>query len=267
MSGSVSDSWLVDFLNGEFERYNTPKLRWQLIGITVILILWEIAGHLMGSFFLAPISEIIPVYYRELTTGNLVDVAVNSLRQMFIGFAIASGIGIPLGLVMGQSTKLEKMIDPWVSAFFVTSTAALIPFFIIIFGIGFEFRVAIVWMSAQWHILIEMFEGSKEIKGGYSTLADSFGASPLQTYTKILLPGIVPYTMVALRLGLGRSIKGMVLAEMFVVIGFGGYLIQAQQYQSTATLLSGILTIMLVAVIFTGVLKQIGKLVAPWYDF
>lgn len=243
------------------------KKRWQIIGVVAIVIVWEIAGQFVGSYFLAPASETIVVFAELIAGGRLIEVAIPSLRQMLIGYGIAIAFGIPVGLMMGQSRKLENLLDPWVSALFVTSTAALIPFFIVVFGIDFQFRVAIVWISAQWHILLEMFGGSKELRGNYDELAESFGTSRFQKYVKILLPGSIPFTMVALRLGLGRAIKGMVLAEMFVVVGYGGFLIETARFPSKAHLQAALLGIMSIAVGGTFILKLLGKQVAPWYDF
>lgn len=267
MSESTANTRIGEILIGKFSQYVSRKVMWQAIGLAVILLIWEIAGRIMGSFFLAPVSEVSVRYVSMISNTDLLSVTLTSLRQMFAGFFIAVVIGIPVGLAMGQSSTVEELLDPWISAFFVTSTAALIPLFIIFFGIEFGFRVALVWVSAQWHIIIEIFEGSKELKGSYSDLANSFGASRLQTYRKIIFPGLVPYVMVALRLGIGRAVKGMVLAEMFVVTGLGGYLLATSQFQSTASTLAVILTIMLIAVILTGVIKQIGKRFAPWYEF
>lgn len=264
---STTNRQFVHVLNEKFSGYVSRKTKWQIIGLAIILGIWEIMGHVMGSFFLAPVSEVVPAYLELLTQTDFVAVTLSSLRQMFAGFAVAVGIGLPVGIAMGQSEKIGRMVDPWISAFFVTSTAALIPFFIILFGIDFAFRAAIVWVSAQWHVIIEMYEGTKEVTGQYSNLAESFEASRLQTYTKLVFPALVPYIMVALRLGLGRSVKGMILAEMFVVTGIGGFLMSMTRYESTAKMLAVLVTIMLIAVVLTGVLRVVGRRLAPWYDF
>lgn len=239
---------------------------WRVVGLLTIFVMWEAFGRYFGSTFFAPISEVIPVYIDLLLEGTMLIELANSLRQMFIGYGIALVIGIPVGLMMGRVRRVEYMLDPWVSAFFVTATSAVLPVFIVIFGIDFTFRVAIVWLSAQWHIIIQIFQGAKNVNEEYIDVARSFDASLTQTYRQIVFPSLLPYVMIALRLGLGRAIKGMVLAELFVIVGYGRLLSDYARFSSTASLLAAILTIMLFAVISTQLLKRLGERVAPWYE-
>ena len=87
-----------------------------------------------------------------------------------------------------------------------------------------------------------------------------------QTFFKVLLPALYPYILAGMRNGLAHAIRAMVIAEMYVIIGFGGVVYNAGLEVSTAPLIGVLLTVMVVGVVLTEALKWLGRLTAPWYE-
>src|SRR5262249_28614870 len=106
------------------------------LGFALFLAAWEIAGRMLGAALLAPPSIVAIEFVRQLQNGEMLRELAGSLRQMAIGFATACVIGMPLGAAMGRSRAADAIFRPWVSMFVVTSTAALIPLFILLVGTG-----------------------------------------------------------------------------------------------------------------------------------
>lgn len=236
------------------------------VGIAIFLVVWEIVGRRLGPGLFAPPSLVAVEYVNLLWQGEMLRELVFSLRQMAIGFLLACAIGMPLGALMGRSRLAEAIFQPWVSMFVVTSTAALIPLLIMIVGTGLMLRVTIVFLSSVWYIVLTTYNGARGINPQLVAAARSFEATPLQLFTKIVLPALYPYLLTGARLGLVHAIRAMVMAEMFVIIGYGGLVHRSGLLVETSQLLGLLMTLMIVSLAFNWMLRRAAQWVAPWYE-
>ena len=241
------------------------KLFLQLSGIAIVLIAWELAGRSLGELLLAPPTIVMVSYIDLLADGEMLRELVNSLRQMFVGFGLACVIGMPLGAAMGRSRIIDALVHPWISMIVVTSVAALAPVFILLFGTGFEFRAAIVFVASVGYIVLTAYHGSRGIDPKMLDVARSFGTGHIDIYRRVILPALFPYLITGARLGLVHAIRAMVVAEMFVIVGYGGLIFQTGQDLSTAPILSYLVTIMVVSIGANLLLAWAGRKIAPWY--
>ncbi|WP_197918983.1 ABC transporter permease [Thiosulfatihalobacter marinus] len=235
-------------------------------GIVMFLLLWEVGGRIAGENLLAAPSIVVFEYIRLLFAGDMLRELVGSLRQMFVGFGLACAIGMPMGALMGRIRLVDALVHPWVSMVVVTSAAALAPIFILMFGTGFEFRVAIVFVSSFGYVTLTAYHGARGIDPKIIDVARSYSTGPVETYRKVILPALFPYLITGARLGLVHATRAMVMAEMFVLVGYGGLIFQTGQDLSTAPLISYLVTLMFVSVGANMGLGWIGRQLAPWYD-
>lgn len=242
------------------------KFRLQASGVLIVLAVWEIAGRIMGDLLLAPPSRVVPIYIDLLLDGEMLLALAGSLRQMFAGFGLACLIGMPLGAVMGRSRIVDALFHPWISMIVVTSVAALLPIFMLLFGTGFELRMAIVFVASVGYVVLTAYHGSRGIDPKMLDVARSFSAGTLDRYRKVVMPALFPYLITGARLGLVHAIRAMVVAEMYVIVGYGGLIFQTGQDLSTAPLLSYLITLMAVSIAANLALRAAGRRVAPWYE-
>lgn len=238
----------------------------RMAGIALVLLVWELAGRAMSDALFAPPSAVLWAFIDLLHEGSVLVELASSLRQMVVGFALACVVGMPLGIAMGRSRVCDALVHPWLSMFVVTSVAALVPLFILLFGTGFWFRVAVVFVTSVWYVMLTTYQGARGIDRRWIDVGRSFEAGPLLAFFKILLPALYPYLITGARIGLTHAIRAMVVAEMFVILGFGGLIYRAGYSISTAPLLSLLLMIMLVGVAANALLRQAGRMLAPWYE-
>ena len=242
------------------------KLALQLSGIAIVLALWEIAGRIMGEALLAAPTVVAVTYVDLLLDGRMLGELAGSLRQMFVGFGLACLIGMPLGAVMGRSRIIDALVHPWISMTVVTSVAALVPVFMMLFGTGFEFRVAIVFVASIGYVVLTAYHGSRGIDPKMLDVGRAFAAGRVDLYRKVVLPALFPYLITGARLGLVHAIRAMVVAEMFVITGFGGLIFQTGLDISTAPLLGYLVTLMAVSIGANLLLRAAGRRIAPWYE-
>lgn len=242
--------------------------RWlvRAAGVLAALLLWEAIGQRMGKALLAPPSVVLPEYVRLLREGRMLAELGGSLRQMLAGYALALGVGIPMGIAMGRSRVCDALLHPWVSMFVVTSVASLVPLFIVVLGTGFAFRVAVVFVAAVWYVTLVAYQGARGIEPRWIDVGRSFSAGRLELFGKVILPALYPFLITGARLGLVHAIRAMVVAEMFIIVGFGGLIYNTGLEVSTAPELALLLTLMLVGIAANQTLRWMGRRLAPWYE-
>ena len=238
----------------------------RLTGVAVFLLLWEILGRILGEALFAPFSAVVAGFPATVRGYNLFTELAGSFQQLVLGYVLGCAVGVVVGIAMGRSRLLDGLLQPWVSMMFVTSIASLVPLFIITFGFGLAFRVAIVFMAAVWYVLLVTYHGARDVSPELLQTARCFAASRVQTFYKVLLPALYPYILAGMRIGLAHAIRAMVIAEMYVIVGFGGVIYNSGVEISTVSLLGALLTIMLVGVALTEALKWLGRRTAPWYE-
>lgn len=244
----------------------SKRLGYNLAGIAIALALWEVAGRAMGDALFAPLSGVLVEYAKMLRDGAMLIELGRSLRQMLVGYGLACVVGMPVGVAMGRSRVCDALFHPWLSMFVVTSVAALVPLFVLLFGVGFWFRVAIVFTATVWYVMLTVYHGARGLEPRFIEVGRSFGAGRWQAFWKILLPALYPYLITAARIGLVHAIRAMVVAEMFIIVGYGGLLHNAGYSVSTAPLLGLLLTLMLLGIAANFLLQQVARLLAPWYE-
>lgn len=244
----------------------STRLKYRLLGTVLALAVWEIIGRAIGPDLFAPPSIVFPDYVTLLREGQMLRELAFSLGQMVVGYGLACVVGIPAGVVMGRSHIADALLHPWLSMFVVTSVASLVPLFILVFGTGFSFRAAIVFVATIWYVTLTVYHGARGIEPRFIDVGRSFGASPWRALRDILLPALYPYVITAMRIGLVHAIRAMVVAEMFIIVGYGGLIYRAGLATSTAPLLSLLVTLMIVGVIANALLRGGARIIAPWYE-
>jgi len=242
------------------------RIKYNLLGIAVALTVWELVGRALGTDLFAPPSVVFPEYVALLWDGQMLRELATSLRQMIVGYGFACLIGIPVGAAMGRSRLWDALLHPWLSMFVVTSVASLVPLFILVFGTGFMFRAAIVFAASIWYVMLTVYHGARGVEPRFIDVGRSFGANRWQAFREILLPALYPYVITAMRIGLVHAIRAMVVAEMFIIVGYGGLIYRSGLSLSTAPLLAMLVTLMLVGVTANGLLRGGARMIAPWYE-
>ena len=237
-----------------------------LIGFAIVIAIWEIVGTRLGNSLFAPASSVLIQYLDMLQEGKMLSELFTSLRQMLLGFVIACLVGMPMGIAMGRSKIADTMLRPWVSIFVVTSTAALVPILIMILGTGLTLRATVVFLAAVWYIVLTTYNGAKGISPELLAVGRSFSANRHQIFWKIILPALYPYLITGARIGLIHAIRARVMAEMFIISGYGALINQAGMEINTSSLLGLLLTLAFVSLIANAILSQWGKHLAPWYE-
>jgi ABC-type nitrate/sulfonate/bicarbonate transport system permease component len=214
-----------------------------VIPIAVILVAWQILSyeHVVPPAFLPSVSNIVERLLQSFTGGNKLYAfpgnLMFTLERMFLGYALAAAIGIPAGIVIGSSRRIERLFEPTIEVFRPLPSVALVPVFILLFGINDSMYVAFVAFGCVWPILINTIDGVKNIEPILFDVARCFRIGVGKILLKITLPASSPFIVSGLRISLLLSLLLTVVIEM--VSGFNGLgwaTVYAQQLSDVTTL-------------------------------
>ncbi|MGG0717010.1 ABC transporter permease [Robertmurraya massiliosenegalensis] len=206
----------------------TEQQIYGISSVVIFLIIWEIIGslQLIDPRYISKPSSVIQAGYNVVVNGGFFYHLYISLAELFIGFILAIVVGLLIGIVMGWNRIIGGLFDPVIMALYATPRVALIPLFVMWFGVGMGSKIFVVFIGAVFPILINTMTGIRQVEPLLIRAGRSYGASRKQLFTKIFLPGSLPAMMTGIRLGWGRGILGFVIGEMYVSMAGLGYLIQ-----------------------------------------
>lgn len=237
----------------------------QVLLTLAMLIGWEVLGRRLGTFFLAPPSSLVAASREMIASGELVTAVLDSMTSLLAGYGLAVLIGVVVGFLMGWYGPVGRTLNPFVSAAYVLPTAALVPVFIIWFGLGFTSRVITVLLFCVFEILVSTYTGVRNVEPLLVDAARAFGANRRQLFAKVVTLASLPYIFAGLRMGASRAVKGMVIAELlFAVTGIGGVIQNAANYYRTDKVFVLVIVLALMGVGMAAAIQLAERLLTPW---
>jgi NitT/TauT family transport system permease protein len=235
--------------------------------VAVALSLWEIFGRQVNPLFLSYPSAIMRATVQVLAAGEFQRQALVSLQVFAVGLSAALILGIGLGLLMGRYRLAEYLLDPYVYAFDATPRVALIPVLLLWFGLGMSSRIAIVFLSGLFPVLMNTFSGVRTVSASLVEVGRAYGAAESQLFSKIILPAALPFIMAGIRLAIGRALIGIITAEMFTAVtGLGALLIRYSSALATDKFFVPVIFLALLGVILSNTVERLQKRLAPWKE-
>lgn len=194
--------------------------------LIVILAAWQAAGDDANRLTLPTFTGTMRAFGEMTLDGSLPVAMFNTTQALVGGFALALAIGIPLGIVMGNWPAIGRVGWPYLLALLAVPMIAISPIIQIVFGLTLVARIVIVFVFAFIYITVNTMVGVRSVEPSLREMGASFCASEGQMLRHIIFPAATPAIMAGIRLGLGRALIGMVVAELTLVGGGIGSLIQ-----------------------------------------
>lgn len=205
--------------------YRLPKMA----ALVVWLIIWEIIGQFELVMLFPPFSEVVMALGDVVTSRSFGEAVRITISSYVMGIGLALVVGITLGILMGLFAPIDNMLNMWVNAFLSAPLSALVPIFMILFGLGTPTVVVTVFMFAVWIIVLDTRAGVQNISPSMLEMSRSFGATRLER-AKIILLAALPEILAGVRLGMIRGVKGVVIGQLLVsIIGVGALFSLYQQ--------------------------------------
>jgi NitT/TauT family transport system permease protein len=216
-----------------------------LVIAAVFLSLWEYGsrtGYLQPTFFGSPAGIGRFLWANLVETTKLWQELGWTLLGTALSFVIGSIAAILAGLLFVAMPRLERIADPWITAFNAMPRIALAPLLILWFGLGVASKVAIGASLCFFIVLSSTVAGIRGLNQDHATLTRALGGTPYQMFTLVTLPGAVPVIFSGLRLGLIYALLGVVAGELIAAEhGLG----QTLSYLGSAFNMDGVLALII----------------------
>ncbi len=237
----------------------------RLASFLFVMLAWEVLGRQVAPLFMSYPSAIARAAVEMTSDGELLGALLESLKTLLLGFGISCVLGVALGLAIGRYRAVEAMSDWLVNALYATPLVAITPLVILWFGLGFEAKLFIVIILAIFPVLINTASGVRNVSESLIDVGTAFAANEREIFVKIIFPAALPYMMTGLRLGIGRAIIGMVVAEFFTAItGLGALIVKYGNQYDTASMFVPILVLMALGILLTAIVRRAEAWIAPW---
>jgi NitT/TauT family transport system permease protein len=222
-------------------------------------------GWLDPAFFGKPSGVAQYLWKGLVDSGDLWLDLGYTVGGTLVSFAIGSVAAIVTGALFAAFPRLEHAVDPYLTVINAMPRIALVPLFILWFGLGIGSKIAVGVSLTFFIVLASTTAGIRGVEADHLTLSRSLGAKPLQLFWKVTLPSAVPVIFSGLRLGLIYAMLGVVGAELLAAEhGLGQTLAQAQGQFNMDGVIALLLLLALMGLVVSVGMTRVERRLLKW---
>ena len=237
--------------------------------IVGLLILWEVSAR-WGSidpFLLPAFSTVITRIFTDLISGKLLMNTALTLYRALTAFGIAGSLGIILGILMARVVPVRWFFDPIVSIGLPAPKIALLPVFMLWFGLFDAAKIMMVAFSASFQIIATTWAATRSVEKELIWSARSLGATDRQLLWQVILPAALPQILTGLQIAMPICMIVVLVTEMVMGgEGLGSAMLRASRFADTPGVFAGILEIGLVGFLVIKTLEIVRRRLLSWHQ-
>lgn len=238
-------------------------------GLTVVVVLcgWAVLtyGGLVRPEFLPAPHQVLETGIELLGDGTLWTHVRASCFVIFLGFALASALAVPLGILMGSFALVEALIEPIVGFMRYLPVSAMIPLLILWVGIDYEARVAVIFIGTFFQQMILIADVAAHVPRDLLDVSYTLGAGRGRVVSRVLIPATLPGVMDTLRITMGWAWTYLVVAELVAANrGLGYMILNSMRGLFTDRIFVGIMVIGLLGLATDQLFKHLHRWLLPW---
>lgn len=255
----------IRFRGGGFILHRHPWAA--LIAFAALLAVWEGVNRLgwVSPLFLPPPSAVGQGLMEMIADGSLWQNLRASLGRIALGWLLGTLGGVVVGFAVGIASLARAIGVPLVSAFFPIPKIALLPLFILWFGIGEPSKFATIGFGVFFPTVIATYSAIDAVPRNLIRMGQSFGLPWRSILWSILLPGAMPGILAGFRITASIALILVVAAEMIgAEYGIGAFVLTAGNLMQTDRLLAGVLVLSLLGLAIGAILSLLERRLLRW---
>jgi ABC-type nitrate/sulfonate/bicarbonate transport system permease component len=218
------------------------------------------------TFYYPPLSDVFERFADNWLFERVGSDVWPSLRRMMIGYWLAVFVAVVVGIVLGGSRTLRRATSPIVEFLRSIPPPALLPFAIVVIGVGDDMKIFIIAFVCLWPVLLNTIDGINGIDPTLRDIARVYGVSGRDRLLRMTLPAASPQIFAGMRLGLSLAIILMVISEMVASTnGIGFFVLQSQRSFAIPEMWSGILLLGILGYVLNLAFVIIERRVLAWH--
>ena len=230
--------------------------------LAAFVIVWQLAARQYPpEQFPAP-SDVIRAIEELAEMGTLWGHVGISLARFAGAYLMAVAVAIPLGLFFGRFRRCHRAVDPLIQVLRPISPIAWFPLAVLWFGIGNAPAVFIIFLAAFYPVLLSTIAAVRAIPPVYLKVAGNFGANPVMTFLRVIVPAAFPGIMVGLHIAVGTAWIHLVAGEMLgAQSGLGFMIVDARNFLRTDQIMAGMLLVGLLGLLIYRGMKGLERVI------
>lgn len=249
------------------KRWQAPDFMVRLLSPLALLLIWELASQsgLLPSRVIAAPSQIGGTLWAMIESGELATHLWVSLQRAMLGLSIGVAIGVVAALITGLSKKGEVILDSPMQMLRTIPSLALVPLFILWFGIGEFTKIALIVTGTTFPVYLNLYSGIRNIDPKLIEAANTLGLNRRQLIWHVILPGSLPSFFVGLRYSLGISWLALVFVEQINTTAGIGYLASdARDFMRTDVIVICLLIYSILGLVIDALIRTLERYALAW---
>jgi ABC-type nitrate/sulfonate/bicarbonate transport system permease component len=238
----------------------------ELTAPLLLLVLWGVWSSGSETYYFPPLTDILQTFADTWVFERAGSDVVPSLARLGLGYGIACAVAVAAGLALGLSPALRRASDPIVQFLRAIPPPALLPFAILVIGVGNSMKVFIIAFVCLWPILLNTIDGVRGIDPTLDDTTRVYGIGSRDRVWRVMLPAASPQIFAGMRTSLSLALILMVISEMVASTnGIGYFVLQSQRTFAIPEMWSGILLLGILGYVLNGGFMLIERRVLRWH--
>ena len=255
----------VPFVGKGFQPKSRQWIGYLVFVIIIFLVELGTTSGAISSLTLPKPSDVLETMVELYHSGLLFKHLVPSISRLILGSLIGISLGITVGTLIGLFSYIRSGLVPVIAAIFPIPKIALLPLFVIWFGIGEGSKYALIALGSFTPTVVATYGAVDNVDRTLIRMGQSFGLSWTSIVRKIVLPGAMPGILSGLRISLAISIILLVAAEMLgAEFGIGAYILEAGSLYDLERLFTGVAILSALGVTVSVLIGMLEQKVLKW---
>lgn len=235
--------------------------------LALVLAAWEVLPKLgvINPRLLPPLSDVLVMLAELLGRPIVQEALLVTAAEVIVAFIIAVPLGTAIGVLVAENDYLGQIFKPMLFYVFSVPKSIFLPLFILVFGIGFQQKVAYAAFSTIFVVIMSATAAVESVRADHLLVARSYGATRAQILTRVYVPSMMPVLLEALRISMIFNFTGVMIAEMYASrTGIGHLIANWGENFQLKQLFAGVIMLALVAIIFNETVRMIEARLSTW---
>jgi NitT/TauT family transport system permease protein len=235
--------------------------------LAAVLAAWEFLprNNVINPMLLPPLTDVLAMLGDLLTRPQVQEAIWTTALEVLLAFVIAVPLGATVGIVIAENDYLHEIFRPIIFYIFATPNSIFLPMFILVFGIGFQQKVAYAAFSASFIVLMSAMAAVQSVRSDHVLVARSYGATRGQILFRVYLPSMLPMLLETLRIAMIFTFTGVMIAEMYASrTGIGHFIANWGENFQMPQLFAGVVILAVVAILFNETVRFVEVRCSKW---
>jgi NitT/TauT family transport system permease protein len=239
----------------------------RLLLLALVLGAWELLPRsgAVNALLLPPLSQVLAMLAELVGRANVQEAVAVTALEVIVAFLIAVPLGAAAGILIAESEYLSEIFKPMLFYIFSIPKSIFLPMFILIFGIGFQQKVAYAAFTTGFVVLMSATAAVESVRADHILVARSYGATQMQILWRVYVPSMLPFLLETLRISMIFNFTGVMIAEMYASrTGIGHLIANWGENFQMPQLFAGVIVLSAVAIIFNEAVRALEARCSTW---